>query len=87
MDRASYCFHGPTDGGPKIDLIKLRDISDDRWNVDTLFLLPQDGKADELMQLAETWGADEIDWIEGREADNLLGVGGYNRRILRVWWD
>ena len=72
------------------DLIKLRDISDGYWNVDTLFILPSGKDNAKLATLAANWNADEIDWIEGDEAQRLLGVGGSTYkglRILRVWWD
>lgn len=73
-------------------LIKLRDIADGHWNVDTLFILPKVGKEDELKAMADTWDADEVDWIEGKEAAELLGAwlrgsGDAKKVILRVWWD
>jgi len=92
MDRASYCFHGrlgDQEDGEKIDLIKLRDIQDNCWNVDTVYLLPQEGKEDEIYKLAKKWGANEVDWIGGQEAGSLLGSSGMKnkKQILRVWWD
>jgi hypothetical protein len=73
-------------------LIKLRDISDGYWNIDTLYILPVDGRENELMALAKKWGADEVDWIGGEQACMLLGSysRGMDRKkkiILRVWWD
>src|SRR5262249_44597629 len=35
------------------ELIALRDVEDDRWNVDSLYILPKAGKEDELMILAK----------------------------------
>lgn len=61
-----------------IDLIRLRDLPDGYWNVDTLYILPEDGADDELLALASTWAADEIHWIDG---------GDVRRTVLRVWWD
>lgn len=89
MDRASYCFHMSDDDHAKIDLIKLRDISSDEWNVDTLFILPQEGKEEELIKVARRWGADEVDFLGESESGRLLGIGGaYGKKtILRVWWD
>jgi hypothetical protein len=92
MDRADYCFHGKfgqNDDGEKIDLIKLRDIQSDCWNVDTVFVLPETGKEDELYKLAKRWGADEVDWIGGQHAGSLLGATALSneKQILRVWWD
>jgi len=73
-------------------LIKLRDIRDGSWNIDTLWIIPAFGKEHELYELASQWNADELDWIGGDEACHLLGsysqAGRENRRsILRIWWD
>ena len=62
-----------------IDLIRLRDIGAGHWNVDTLFILPREGKATELELLARRdWYADEIDWVDGQDC---------RQPVLRVWWD
>lgn len=79
MDRADYYYR---DGGDKrhqepVDLIKLRDIGAGHWNVDTVYILPVEGKEQEIENLARTWGADEIDWMQN------MHVGRY----LRVWFD
>ena len=76
----------------RINLIKLRDLPQGIWNVDTLFLLPEKGRENELETLARTWKADEIDWIGGEEASAMLGGAGFDdpsnpRRVLRIWWD
>ena len=75
-----------------ISLIKLRDLPQGVWNVDTLFLLPERGREDQLENLARTWKADEIEWIGGEEADSALGRYSLEdrnnpRQVLRVWWD
>lgn len=93
---AALCDHQDLWRGVVLDrmdsLIKLRDIADGHWNVDTLFILPKYGKEDALEALARDWDADEVDWIGGKEACGMLG--SYNRElenskkvILRVWWD
>jgi hypothetical protein len=89
LDRGTYCFHGSSENVLKIDLIKLRDIQENTWNVDTLFILPEPGKESELEEIAREWGADEVDWIGGREAGQLLGASMLNgpKQILRVWFD
>ena len=54
--------------------ITLRDLPENAWNVDTLFILST-GKDDEKLELlAKSWRRDEVNWIEGK-------------RILSVWWD
>jgi len=78
------------DGEPenkRINLIKLRDIEDGLWNVDTVFILPEEGRERELEELARTWGADEVGWITRKEAQDRLRSWGREYRILRIWWD
>jgi len=72
-------------------LIKLRDLADGQWNVDTLYLLSVEGREMELWSLAETWGADGLQWIGGDDAGELLGQWGSGLnsafQILAAWWD
>jgi hypothetical protein len=73
-------------------LIKLRDLSAQCWNVDTLFITPQPGREAELLALAKRWNADEVDWLPAREACDLLGswspsTRNNDQQVLRVWWD
>lgn len=73
-------------------LIQLRDIVNDYWNVDTVFIIPRIGKEDELERLVSGWQADEVFWIGGDEAGMLLGalsprIRSNPKLILRVWWD
>lgn len=82
MEREAY--------GDPINLIKLRDISDNYHNVDTLFILPKKGKEAALYKIAKKWKADEIDWIGGDMACRLLGsseMKGNPKAILRLWFD
>jgi hypothetical protein len=74
------------------ELIALRDIENDSWNVDTLYILPKTGKEDELMMLALRWDADEVHWIPGSEAGGYLGwysreLEANSKAMLRLWWD
>jgi hypothetical protein len=66
-------------------LIPLRDINRNVWNVDTLMILPHQGKETELMELASKWYADELHLLKG--ADINLMYGGGEDKVLRVWWD
>ena len=88
MDREAYSPYNESE--LVINLIKLRDLEQDVYNVDTVFILPAEG--DEVMRklekLAQNWNADEIVWITGREANRCLGIGGFkDKKILRIWWD
>lgn len=66
-------------------LIPLRDIADDIWNVDTLMILPQAGKENELQELVAGWCADDVELLGGSEI--FLMYGGLKSKVLRVWWD
>jgi hypothetical protein len=73
-------------------LTKLRDLHLDIWNADTLFILPVEGKEDELFKLAKKWNADEVNWIGREEACDLLqhwndDSTSNSKVILRLWWD
>ena len=66
-------------------LIPLRDIADNIWNVDTLMILPHEGKEKELLELAAEWRPDELDLQEGDEVKTLYGNG--EDKVVRAWWD
>ena len=85
IDRAGYSsrYHENTE---PIDLIKLRDIGDDVWNADTVYILTTGENDDRLELIASKWEADEVDWIEGEPAGAMLG-SNVGHRVLRVWWD
>lgn len=73
-----------------LDPLSLRDLAENYWHADTLYIYPEDGwgfKLEEVMK--EQFGADETRWIGGESAANLLGDseidGSYV--ILEAWWD
>lgn len=73
-----------------LDFISLRDMDDGYWHADTLYIYAEDGwqmKLEEVMK--EQFHADEIRWIGGERAADLLGDseidGSYV--ILEAWWD
>ena len=69
------------------DLIYLRDIEHDCWNVDTLYILPAEGQDDELEKFAlRHWSADSVEWIDEERAHMLLGAYP-SGKILEIWWD
>lgn len=90
MDRADYFYSsalGETDAKRRrerlakhqepVDLIRLRDIGEGYWNVDTVYLLPAEGKRRELEELVAGWGADEVGWMQNSHVPEYL----------RVWFD
>jgi hypothetical protein len=84
IDRAGYsraAYQGC------IDLIKLRDIEDGIWNVDTIYILTSGVDDKKLEKLAKKWNADEIDFLSDEDAGRSLGEGPTNHKVLRIWWD
>jgi hypothetical protein len=74
-----------------LDLVSLRDLEDGSWHADTMYIYPEDGYHFQLEELArEQFNADEIQWIGGSDAVDMLGtteVEHKSRVILSVWWD
>ena len=90
MGRAQYAFDDSDLYKELIDLICLRDIANGLWNVDTVYILVEEGCEDELEKLANIWDADEIWWMKDKVAQQCLGIGtskDYSKKILRIWWD
>jgi len=74
-------------GGESEDLLPLRDIAEDHLSVDTLYIIPAEGKERELEALAKSWKADEVDWLDEEECKRRMGCPNEGLKVLRVWWD
>jgi hypothetical protein len=71
-------------------LIKLRDLSDNYWNADTLFILtPTHAEAHELARIAEEeeWAGEVCVYENQEEIDRALGTGRDEYGLMSVWWD
>lgn len=71
-------------------LIKLRDLPDNQWNADTLFVLtPTKAAAEELAKVAETedWGGEVQGYTDQEDIDSALGTGRQPYGLMSVWWD
>jgi len=71
-------------------LIKLRDLADNIWNADTLYILTR--KRDHARQLAriieeEDWGGEVRLFKDEKELDMALGTGRQEYGLVTVWWD
>jgi hypothetical protein len=72
-------------------LIKLRDLDDNIWNADQLFILT--AKREQAVQLAriieeEDWGGEKpILHDDQEETDSALGVGRQEYGLQSIWWD
>ena len=71
-------------------LIKLRDLPQNIWNADTLYILTATRpEAEELAQIAEDedW-AGEVHVFQGQaEIDRALGTGRQKNGLVSIWWD
>jgi hypothetical protein len=74
-----------------VGLIKLRDLDDNLWNADQLFILT--AKREQAVQLAriieeEDWGSEKpIVYDNQEEMDAALGTGRQEYGLLSIWWD
>lgn len=87
MDR--FCFSEPG-WLPRSGLIKLRDLSDNLWNVDTLYILcPDAARARQLGEIAEAedWGGMVQVHDDEEDVGSALGSSGRRGAIVSVWWD
>lgn len=73
-----------------IGLIKLRDLPDNLWNADTLFILTRTREqARRLARVAEEedWGGEVRVYEDQQEIGQALGTRGERYGLVSVWWD
>ena len=70
--------------GEEDGLLRLRDLPENYWNADTLYILANDGKSRRsLMHLAAGWNPSNVVAIDDqRSMDNTRG-----KPVVAVWWD
>ena len=71
-------------------LIKLRNVPDNFWNADELFILtPTRQAANQLARIVEKedWGGQVEVYKDQAEIDRAVGTGRQERGLLSVWWD
>jgi hypothetical protein len=90
MDRLGYVCE--LDGRQTVsDLIKLRDLPRNHWNVDDMYILTdtlEQARELERIQEEERWLADNVTLIEN-EQDRGHALGSYPAPgyIISFWWD
>ena len=87
MDR--FCFSNPGKL-PRLGLIKLRDLPQNFWNVDTMYILtPGIASARQLVEVIETedWGGMVLLHDDQSEVEEALGGLGREVAVVSVWWD
>jgi len=71
-------------------LIKLRDLDQNFWNADTLFILTRThAQARELARIAEEedWSGEIQLYEDQKEIDRALGTGREDYGLVSIWWD
>jgi hypothetical protein len=90
LDRLGFCdYDRPRDLRPSA-LIKLRDLPQNYWNADTLYVVTKNvATARELARAieAEDWAGEVQVHDDRTEVDRALGTGRDERAIVSVWWD
>lgn len=71
------------------DLIKLRDLPENIWNADTLFILTPDApSARRLAEIAEeVWIGMATVYTDSSSVDRELGGAEEGQAIVSIWWD
>ena len=71
-------------------LIKLRDLDDNLWNADTLFILTRTREQARAMRKIideEGWGGEALLHENQQELDRALGTGRQEYGLVTIWWD
>lgn len=89
LDRPGAPNHAEPGLLPISGLIKLRDLPDNFWNADTLFILtPTRREAKQLAAITEEeWGGEVHVYEDQAETDRALDIGRQEFGLLSVWWD
>ena len=91
LDRQGVPSREERDSLLTFGLIKLRDLPQNFWNADTLFILtPTREAAEHLAQIAEEeeWDGDEVEVSKNQDEIGMaLGVSPTEFGLLSVWWD
>ncbi len=75
-------------GGCFGGLIKLRDLADNIYNVDTLYMLAvNEAAAQRLANFAEEWQADDVQIYDQNATNERLGNSDDAMRLVTMWWD
>jgi len=87
MDRFALSNPGKL---PSLGLIKLRDLPDNEWNVDTLYILARDREA--AKKLAEIFNMEEWGGMVSvhdapEDVDSALGGCLGEKAVVAIWWD
>jgi hypothetical protein len=72
---------------PAWGLLHLRDLGENKWNVDCLYIYATNDESKALTELAQSWTPTELMWIDPEALGNLMRVPErLPRRVLRLFW-
>ncbi len=82
-----FCFSNPGKLAT-IGLIKLRDLPENFWNADTLYILTPDvASAHKLGASAENWGGMVLIHDDLADVQSAIGGSGRENAVVSIWWD
>lgn len=87
MDRLAISHPGTL---PTLGLMKLRDLPQDDWNVDTLYILtPRREDAERIAEIfnMRQWGGMVDVHTQWEEVDSALGGAKPGQAVVAIWWD
>lgn len=72
---------------PSWGLLHLRDLAENTWNVDCLYLYASHDEAKVLTELAQSWQPTELMWLAEEAQKDLMRVPErLPRHVLRLFW-
>jgi hypothetical protein len=72
---------------PSWGLLHLRDLAENRWNVDCLYIYASNDETKALTELAQSWQPTELMWLDEEAQRGLMRVQDQlPRRVLRLFW-
>ncbi len=72
---------------PNWSLLHLRDLSENKWNVDCLYIYASGEDLGPLNDLVIPWMAKELLWLDAHEQMHMMRVPEeLPKRVLRLFW-
>jgi hypothetical protein len=72
---------------PAWALLHLRDLGENKWNVDCLYIFSAGQDNIALTELAQTWMPTELMWLDDEYQKEMMRVPDrLMRRVLRLFW-
>jgi hypothetical protein len=72
---------------PTWGLLHLRDLDENEWNVDCLYIYSSHDETKPLTELAQSWQPTELMWLDEEAQKELMRVPEQlPRRVLRLFW-